>query len=197
LEATRVSGWRIHPGISTWTRFIEHSIQLFKFKEDTMQIRRIGTLVSLFTALTILAVPAFSQTAKLCHSVGGTFMTDLAVVDQSTTLGSATGDLKGAVTAAILNVSQNPDGTVSFTVQHHLVTDAGDTISFDQATAVTMPLTKSLFAVLDYPVHINGGTGKYAKATGDLNSIGEVDLSTGRSVFRYFGKVCFAQGGNF
>ena len=112
-------------------------------------------------------------------------MTDLAVVDQSTTLGSATGDLKGAVTAAILNVSQNPDGTVSFTVQHHLVTDAGNTISFDQATAVTMPLKQSLFAVLDYPVHINGGTGKYAKATGDLNSIGEVDLSTGRSVFRH------------
>ncbi len=162
-----------------------------------MQIHRIGKIVSLFAALAMLAVPAFSQAAKLCSSVGGTFVTDLAVVDQSTTLGSATGDLKGAVTAAILNVSQNPDGTVSFTVQHHLVTDAGDTISFAQATAVTMPLTQSLFAVLDYPVHINGGTGKYAKATGDLNSIGEVDLSTGRSVFRYFGKVCLAQGGNF
>jgi hypothetical protein len=87
-------------------------------------------------------------------------------------------------------VSANADGTVLFTVQHHLVTDSGDTIFFDQATAVTMPLSQSLFAVSNHPVHISGGTGKYAKARG------EVDLGGEQTVFRYFGKVCLLQQGD-
>ena len=57
-----------------------------------------------------------------------------------------------------------------------------------------MPLSATRFAIIDYPVHINGGTGKYASATGDLDSIGEVDLGTGQTVFRYTGKVCLAVG---
>ena len=147
-----------------------------------------------FVVLTMLSVSALSQTAKnpskQCQPIGGTVMTNLAVVDQNTTLGIATGDLKGAVAATILNIVQNPDGTVSFTVQHHFVTESGDTITVDPATAVTTPLSATLFAVLSYPVHITGGTGKYAKATGDLTNIGAVDLGSGTSVFRYTGKVC-------
>ena len=158
-----------------------------------MKIRSVRRFVSLLAAFIALAMPAFSQTnnpSKRCSSVGGTMSTNLAVIDQSTTLGTSTGDLKGAVTAAILNVTQNPDGTVSFTVQHHLVTESGDTILFSEATAVTMPLSASRFALLNYPVHMNGGTGRYANASGDLNSIGEVDLSIGQTVFRYSGKLC-------
>jgi hypothetical protein len=120
--------------------------------------------------------------------------TDLAVVDPSTTLGLATGDLKGAVTAAILSVTQNSDGTVSFAVQHHLVTESGDSISFSRATAVSMPLSATRYAVISYPVHINGGTGKYANARGELDSIGEVDLGSGQTVFRYSGTVCLVTG---
>jgi uncharacterized membrane-anchored protein len=162
-----------------------------------MQIQSVRRFVSLLAAMTTLAMPAFSQSKspfKQCSSVGGTMSTNLAVVDQSTTLGTATGDLKGAVTAAILNVTQNSDGTVSFTVQHHFVTESGDTIFFRQATAVTMPLSATRFALLNYPVHINGGTGKYANASGDLNNIGEVDLSSGQTVFRYSGRLCLATG---
>jgi len=160
-----------------------------------MQIQNVRRFVSLFVALTTLSMPAFSQgknPSKRCSSVGGTMSTNLAVVDQSTTLGTSTGDLKGAVTAAILNVTQNQDGTVSFTVQHHLVTESGDTISFSPATAVTMPLSATRFALLNYPVHIDGGTGRYANASGDLNSIGEVDLNSGQTVFRYSGRLCLA-----
>jgi len=57
-----------------------------------------------------------------------------------------------------------------------------------------MPLSATRFAIIDYPVHINGGTGKYANATADLDSIGEVDLATGQTVFRYTGKLCLALG---
>jgi len=77
---------------------------------------------------------------------------------------------------------------------HHWVTESGDTLSFDQATATTLPLSQTsptLFAVLTYPVHITGGTGKFAGATGDITNIGEVDLVKG-TVFRYSGQVCFA-----
>jgi len=159
-----------------------------------MQVHNAGRLVFPFVVLTMLSVSALSQTtknpSKQCQPIGGTVMTNLGVVDQNTTLGIATGDLKGAVAASILNIVQNPDGTVSFTVQHHFVTESGDTITVDPATAVTTPLSATLFAVLSYPVHITGGTGKYAKATGDITNIGAVDLGVGATVFRYTGKVC-------
>jgi len=152
--------------------------------------------VSLLAAL-LLALPTFGQEKSVtrhCGPVQGTIATDLAVIGKSTTMGTATGDLKGAVAATILNVTQNSDGTVSFTVQHHWVTESGDTITFAKATALTMPLSATRFAIVDYPVHVNGGSGKYANATGDMDSIGEVDLGSGQTVFRYAGKLCLAVG---
>jgi len=41
-------------------------------------------------------------------------------------------------------------------------------------------------------VHISGGTGKFAGATGDLINIGEADLQLGTAI-RYSGQVCFAE----
>jgi len=133
-----------------------------------------------------------------CRPIGGTVMTNLGVVDQSTTLGVVDGDLKGAVAATILNVAPGSGGTSIFTVQHHFVTQAGDTILVDQATATTKEVVpgSGLYAILNYPVHIKGGTGRYAGATGDFNNIGAADLGTGRTIFRYSGQVCFAAPGN-
>jgi hypothetical protein len=148
---------------------------------------------ALVAVMTVLAAPAFSETVEgsgSCHAIAGTFSTNLGVVDQNTSLGSVTGDLRGAVAATILNVTQNSDGSVSFLVQHHLVTETGDTITFDLATAVAVPLSPTLFAVRSYPVHINGGTGRYAKTHGDFTNIGEVDLGSGKAVFRYTGHLC-------
>ena len=111
------------------------------------------------------------------------------------TLGTATGELRGGLGVTILTVTPpnpGPGQTVVFHVQHHWVTESGDTINIDPATAVTLPLSQTLFAVIKYPVHVSGGTGKFAGATGDLNSIGEADLVAG-TVFRYSGKICFAQ----
>lgn len=129
-----------------------------------------------------------------CQPIGGTVMTNLGVVDQSTTLGVVSGDLQGAVAATILNVEVGPNGTSIFTVQHHFVTQAGDTILVDQATATTKEIVpgSGLYAILNYPVHIKGGTGRFAGAMGDFNNIGAADLSSGRTVFRYSGQVCFA-----
>jgi hypothetical protein len=94
------------------------------------------------------------------------------------------------VAAQILNVSSGPNNTTVFRVQHHFVTDTGDTTTLDPATATQV--APGFYAILDYPLHITGGTGKYAGATGDINNIGAVDFGAGHTVFRYTGQVCFA-----
>jgi hypothetical protein len=73
------------------------------------------------------------------------------------------------------------------------VTETGETLTIDPAVATTAPLSQTLFAVVTYPLHISGGTGRFAGATGKLTNIGEVDLSKNATVFRYTGEVCFAE----
>jgi hypothetical protein len=147
------------------------------------------------------ASPAPKATARSgdherhCVPVGGMVMTNFGAIDPLTnTLGPATGDLRGAVSATLLGAPQpGAGGTVVFHVQHHWVTESGDTITVDPAAAIAAPLSQTLFAVITYPIHITGGTGKFAGATGDLTNIGEVDLGAKATVFRYSGQVCFAE----
>lgn len=136
----------------------------------------------------------FNSENSSCKPVGGMVMTNFGAIDAMTTMGTATGDLQGAVSGTIIGTPQPGSGnTVVFHVQHHWVTETGDTIFFDPAVATTIPVSPTVFAIVTYPVHIKGGTGKFAGATGDLNNIGEVDLTSG-TVFRYSGQVCFAEG---
>ena len=154
------------------------------------------TVTKFLFGATLLAGVGVTQNsyAGHCQQVGGTVMTNLAVVNASTTLGVVDGDLKGSVAATILNVTSGANGTTLFTVQHHFVTQSGDTILTDVATATTIAVAPGLYAVLNYPVHITGGTGRFAGVTGDFNNIGAAELNpdgTGRTVFRYSGQVCF------
>jgi hypothetical protein len=82
-----------------------------------------------FGAALLLAGAGLAQRshAAHCQSIGGTVMTNVAVVNASTTLGVVDGDLKGAVAATILDVTPQSDGTTVFHVQHHFVTQSGDT----------------------------------------------------------------------
>jgi hypothetical protein len=172
-----------------------------------MTLRRVTSIVfGLSSALLLLAFASASGNPKSsaaagqpddmnrrCVPVGGMLMTNFGAIDQNTTMGPATGDLSGAVSGSILGAPQPAAGnTVVFHVQHHWVTASGDTLFFDPATATTIPLSQSLFAIVTYPVHLTGGTGRFAGATGDINAIGEVDLSAG-TVFRYSGQVCYAE----
>jgi hypothetical protein len=174
-----------------------------------MTLRNIGRIAMLITVVALVlglaggrsgvarSAVAYAKSGSpesYCRPIGGTVMTNLGVVDQSTTLGVVDGDLKGAVAATILKVVPGSDGTTIFTVQHHFVTQAGDTIFVDQATATTKEVVpgSGLYAILDYPVHINGGTGRFAGATGDFNNMGAADLGSGRTIFRYSGNLCFA-----
>jgi len=165
-----------------------------------------GITFGLFSAVLILAFASASGNPKSnaasgrpdvvnrhCAPVGGMIMTNFGAIDQNTTMGVATGDLRGAVSGTLLGAPQPGTGNTGvFHIQHHWVTESGDTLFFDPATATTVPLSPSLFAIVTYSVHITGGTGRFAGATGDMNDIGEVDLSGG-TVFRYSGEVCFAK----
>ncbi len=137
--------------------------------------------------------PRSSTTDRHCVPVGGMLMTNFGGFGPNTTLGTATGDLRGAVGVNILSVSQGSGNTTLFAVQHHWVTESGDTLSIDPATATSTQVAPGLFAIVNYSAHLSGGTGKFAGATGDLTNIGEADLNTGQLVLRYRGQVCFAE----
>ena len=62
-------------------------------------------------------------------------------------------------------------------VQHHFVTQSGDTILSEVATATAVAVAPGLYAILNYPVHITGGTGRFAGARGDFNNIGAAELN--------------------
>jgi hypothetical protein len=167
------------------------------------RIARIALLLSLAISLfafiansgghpSAAAQPRSERLGSHCTAVGGTVTTNFGAIDQNTTMGTATGDLRGAVSGTLLGAPQPGAGnTLVFHVQHHWVTESLDTLTFDPATATTVPFSQTLFAVVTYPLHLTGGTGRFAGATGDINAIGEVDLSSG-TVFRYSGQVCFA-----
>jgi hypothetical protein len=141
------------------------------------------------------AQPHPESSGRHCTHVGGSIITNFGAVDANTTLGPVTGDLRGAVAATLLTAPQpGPNGTVIFNVQHHWVTEAGDTILFDRAVATTVPVQNSQtrFAIITYPSHVIGGTGRFAGASGEVDYFGEADLVSGTAL-RYSGQVCFAE----
>ena len=149
-------------------------------------ITGVGLLLALFTA------SGFAKTPT-CSNLGGAILTNVGGFGQingsPTTMGVATGDLKGAIGVQI--VGSSPDFT-SITVQHHWVTDNGETLNFGQGTLHGTFVAPGLLAVTEYKAQLNGGTGRFANATGETSFIGELDLNTGHVVLRYSGTVCFA-----
>jgi len=148
----------------------------------------------IFRGITILLFASSLAPGALaeCRQVGGALITNFGGVDANTTLGPASGDLSGAVAASILGVAPGENGTTVFTVQHHWITDAGDAIFFKVAQAVVAPVAPGVFGVVSYRAAVNGGTGKFAGASGTLHFTGEADLNAGTLVFRYRGKICSA-----
>jgi hypothetical protein len=140
--------------------------------------------------LASLAANGFA-TNPHCSDVGGAILTNLGgfgVIDgHFTTLGVATGDLKGALGVEFVDVSAD---STTVTVQHHWVTDNGETLTIDKAIAHGTFVAPGLLAVTDYKVHLSGGTGGFANAAGDMKAIGEIDFNTGQAILRYSGQVC-------
>ena len=116
---------------------------------------------------------------RQCLSVGGTVMTNF--IAETTTLGTATGDLRGAVSATLLGQAADGDSFV-FTIQHHWVTDGGDTILMGVAQATAKPVAEGLFAIVWYPVTISGRHGtvcRRQRAPGEHRRTGRYDRPDG------------------
>src|ERR1700736_891782 len=67
-----------------------------------------------------VAQPQSEQSAPHCTPVGGTVMTNFGAIDQNTTMGTATGDLRGAVSGTLLAAPRPGAGNSLVShVQHH------------------------------------------------------------------------------
>ena len=157
-----------------------------------MKFPKARKAASILAAMAFLVAGAAAQKNNKhqhCQAIGGMLMTNLGAIDASTTMGPVTGDLKGSVSGTVVGTEVVGDNLV-FHIQHHWVTESGDTLSFDQATATTRAVASGLYAIISYPVHLSGGSGKFSGVTGDLNNIGEVDLNSGQIVLRYSGQIC-------
>ena len=156
--------------------------------------------VQLLVLSLVISLPAWAQNPH-CEKIGGVLMTNINAIAlptaaNGTNLGPVFGDLQGAVAATIIG----HDSTGYF-VQHYWVTATGDTIKFSVAhlkpSAVTPPGASAPAADLaavrwgDYIAHIVGGTGKYANATGSLDTFGLADFTNLTLVLRYRGQVCY------
>jgi hypothetical protein len=121
-----------------------------------------------------------------CQDVGGGVLTNF--LDPTHTGGTSSGDIKGAVGVQILSINGNV-----YHVQHHWVTESGDTIYVKDAFLTAFPTSDPNRVLADYlkGVDIIGGTGRYDGATGTLFAFGGVDLKLGQITLRYAGTVCF------
>src|SRR5260221_5190644 len=112
-------------------------------------------------------------------------------------IGTATGDLRGGIGVYFFSITGAGTPKVVAKVHHHWVTEAGDTIFLEDATANAFQVgtLAGVYGVGDdsYTVKIIGGTGRFADANGKLSLIGVLDTSQGKIVVRYQGTVCFAQ----
>lgn len=131
------------------------------------------------------------QAERVCQETAGGIVTNF--IDSADTLGSATGDLAGGLGVHVLAQQAGQGGTTLITVQHHWVTQAGDTLGLNHAVVTLFPTSVSGFYAANYldGVEINkNGTGRFAGASGKIYGWGAVDMNTGALVLRYSGKVC-------
>jgi hypothetical protein len=178
--------------------FLLRRVETVRDREDVdMKLKTLAKLSALSGAAICLgAVPGLAD-AEHCRHVGGSIITNIlrpadcpGAFQNLCTLGIATGDLRGALGVDFLGISGNV-----FHVQHHWVTDSGDTIFFKDAYATNFATSDPNSRVLaDYlnGTDITGGTGDFEGATGTIFSFGAADLNLGHVSFRYEGTVCFA-----
>jgi hypothetical protein len=158
-----------------------------------MRITGTGKVVCSFLATLVLAATAIGQSSTTnwkCQPIGGFISTNVGGFGPNTTMGTAVGDLAGAVGVEILSITTGANGVVDVSVHHHWVTTTGDTLTIDQANLYGVYVAPGLLAVTDYKVHLAGGTGRYQNTYGDINVIGEADFNAGHTALQFTGQLC-------
>jgi hypothetical protein len=160
-----------------------------------MKMKALAKLAALSSAAMCLGVPPGFADAEHCRHVGGSVLTNfLQPADCAAspinlcTDGTSTGDIRGGVGVAILDINGN-----DYHVHHHWVTDTGDTIFLKDAHLIAFPTKDPNRVLADYlnGVDITGGTGGFEGANGTLFAFGAADLKLGQITLRYEGTVCF------
>lgn len=164
-----------------------------------MKTKTIAKLLALWgPAMCLGAMPGLADGAQ-CRHVGGGVLSDFLDQTQCTSSvglcaeGTVSGDIRGEIGIQVLAVTTQ-NGTTVCHVHHHLVTDAGDMIFFDDADLSTFPTSDPNRVLADYlqGIEIVGGTGHYEGATGTVFPFGAADLKLGQITLRYAGTICFA-----
>jgi hypothetical protein len=180
------------------TRTADHPERLINESdwEVLMEVKMLAQALVISGFATCVAGPGFA--GDNCQHVGGGVLTNFLPPSNPACAGSfqnlcsggtTTGDLKGGVGVSVVGISGNV-----YHVQHHWVTESGDTIFAKDAFLTTFPTSDPNRVLADYVkgVEIAGGTGRFAGATGFLPSIfGAIDLKLGQLTLRYEGTVCF------
>ena len=134
-----------------------------------------------------------NASGRHCQDVSGAILTNF--IGPSDTLGTATGNFRGGLGVHVNSVTSGPGGITILHNHHHWVTEAGDTILFDDADATLFPTPVPGLYAGSYinGIKIIGGTGRFENATGNLTSTyGAADLTKGQVILRYQGHVCLA-----
>jgi len=151
-------------------------------------------LLSLF--LTLAIAPAYAQdragakrkTGK-CVPVSGAISTNFITGD--TTLGTVTGDLRGAVSATLLELLPGENEKLVGRIQHRgWVTESGDKIFLAEALIDLTPESEGVFYGIYRPITIVGGTGRFDGVTGTMTPYGVLDTTRQELVLRYRGEIC-------
>jgi hypothetical protein len=125
-----------------------------------------------------------------CVHVAGGVTTNIGVITPIRTLGTATGDLKGAIGVEIPSLPARWNHPLLGS-PHFGSPKQATRLPLKPAQLTVVPVAPGLFAVVTYPVSIRGGTGRFKGASGKLNVIGEADFNTGHIGLRCNGEVCF------
>jgi hypothetical protein len=158
-------------------------------------------------ALLVMMPSMFAQgDEKNFKEVSGGIVTNI-LLDESgmvfgknfvaTSLGTVTGDLRGGIGVYFFSITGVGTPNVVAMVHHHWVTEAGDTIFLEDATANAFQVgtLPGIYGVGDgsYTVNIIGGTGRFDGAKGNLSLIGVFDTGQSKVVLRYQGTIRFAR----
>lgn len=148
-----------------------------------------NTLLCRAALMAVLAAPASGFSAVPgaaadghCKPVGGSVFTNF--VDGSNAVGPISGDLAGAVSVQILQVTGNV-----YHIRKHFVTTSGDTITVADTDFTTYPTSAGIAAATE-PMTITGGTGRFDGASGSVEFFGAINAD-GEVILRYSGTICF------
>ncbi len=126
-----------------------------------------------------------------CEHVSGAFVfTRFQFTSQTTAVGEGTvqGDLSGGFSAEYFDIAQRGNGVIQMRAHHTIARTIGTIRTSDEI--LLLPDQDPTLARPNSQLEVIGGTGRYAGATGLLQTHGQLNLATLAGSLQYKGQVC-------